>query len=150
MYSEALVTGSIMKIIIRRPVYPEQLVPIVTSGTDQGRYIPTTPSQGFWYIRYCYNRATDQSPPPPHTSVGHPVVNSNGTSARDVSIWASMRDFMVDPTVTWVRDRPPKVTSLEYDATVSQYAMTGDSLFGNGVKLDTDWNQTPDGQPASV
>lgn len=112
MYTEALVTGSVLRLTIRRPVHPDELVPM--SATVNSSSIPVNSVHGFWYVRYRYNRATDVAVPPPHTVVGHPLMNPSDVPVRDSGLWNNMRDFMTDPTVTWVRDHVPKVTEMSY------------------------------------
>lgn len=62
---------------------------------------------GFWYCRYRYIRSSDgvflDS-----DIIGHKV------DTNDFLLWENMRDFMADATVTWKRDKLPRVTKMAY------------------------------------
>lgn len=110
LYSECLVLGSRMRYVIRRPLYPQNLSLIEPRSrvtTQHNRSVPSNASAGFWYMRYYYFRADHNDGTGSHyDQVGYP------TSDDDSTLWANMRDFMADASVTWQRDKLPKMTKL--------------------------------------
>lgn len=136
MYSKALVMGSKIVIHIRKSLYPsligairnQVLDPVGTNfspGLAQAALASTDIAAGFWYIRYRYYRAAKQGDAP--DAVGHPMWwgTTNGSywytdsTPGEALIWANQRDFMCDPTVTWIRDRLPRATKMKYSRSYS-------------------------------
>lgn len=121
LYSEALVTGALLKLTIKRPVYPTKIVPlqkignaaIIPNENNEHSRVPGDVAQGYWYIRYRYTRSSDENPQPGDV-VGHPLVDDDGKPLTDARLWKNMRDFLHDPTVTWVKDDNPKISSFEF------------------------------------
>lgn len=105
MYQEALVLGSSAKFRINKPLYPSQVIavrPTDDGGVAAGE-LPADATYGFWYIRYHYARAGADGANVP---VGAPLRQ------HDLGLWANMRDFQQDASVTYVRDKLPKTTRI--------------------------------------
>lgn len=86
------------------------MAPTVANDPDdvsrsQSFFVPSNAMYGFWYCRYRYNRSTDGVTVPSDV-VGHPIT------ANDATLWQNMRDFMADASVTWKRDKLPRVTNM--------------------------------------
>lgn len=134
LYGKGLVMGSKIVVHVKKSLYPTEITTIVDAvngGTEPylNKTVPVTDlAYGFWYIRYRYHRASKQGDPP--EPVGHPMWFSldpdnptrsilgspwyNDGRAGEGSLWANQRDFMCDPTVTWIRDRLPRATKLKF------------------------------------
>lgn len=110
LYTEALVLGSRLSLTIRKPMYPGTLASVRTltnPSTAESRVlaVPANAMYGYWYMRVNYVRAADQVSTP-GDFVGHDVVQN------DALLWANMRDFQQDASVSWKRDKLPRVTKL--------------------------------------
>lgn len=123
LYNQAIITGSKIRVVIRNTLYPQRLAKVITPSQVAGgsHGLPPNMMHGFWYIRYYYARYNAQATvdhivgfPPSATVNGH---------------WHSMRDFMTDTTVTWVRDRLPKATKMHYTAPRAAQTTVHDNLF---------------------
>lgn len=132
LYGKGLVMGSKLVVHVKKSLYPSEINAIVQPNigdTYLNKSLPVTDlAYGFWYIRYRYHRASKQGDPP--EPVGHPMWfslregNPTGTinsgawytdgNLGEGSLWLNQRDFMCDPTVTWIRDRLPRATKLKF------------------------------------
>lgn len=121
-YDECNITGSKIKIVIRNPMYPSTLSGIQESGNPgNGANMHVDSMYGFWYLRYYYCRYNVNADQVANTDyVGQPITAAENT------LWRNMRDFMADPTVTWVRDKIPKATKLHFSR---NYLSAGSTLF---------------------
>lgn len=101
-YGQYLILGAKTKITIQPTNNPERhasvqaanLAPNLTAGD----------STGYWYCRLCYVKDGEQ--------VGHDI-NDDGVFDELIN-WPTMRDFLVDPTVMYVKDRAPNSYKYGY------------------------------------
>lgn len=124
LYHRYSVLGSKTRFRLTPPAWPASLAPSYisshssVSGPLRANTVPFNAVHGFWYMRHHYWRRSKvpaSGTPLPGFNVdgfkeiGHPMNNA----INEVSLWANMRDFLADPTVTWQRDKLPKVHSIE-------------------------------------
>lgn len=124
LYSEYLVTGAKFHCYLKRPLYPSSVsIPTSNAGVDSSDTFTTAKQKpnvthGFWYIRYRYakhdNHIVNGVTPLPTAPqfVGHPFQQSHGQT--ELHHWQTMKEFQSDPTVTWIRDKLPKATTMQY------------------------------------
>lgn len=122
LYKEALILGSKAKFRISKPAYPSGIAgsSTVVGVPDQDgtiRYLgqnalPPDMVYGFWYLRYYYFRSKDDPAGGGADLVARQVGHDVATP--DYQLWGNMRDFMADSSVTWIRDKLPKVTKMGY------------------------------------
>lgn len=154
LYKEALVTGALLKLVIKRPVYPTKIVPVLSpehpaTGVNSRNRVPGDAAQGYWYIRYRYTRSSDENPQPGDV-VGHPILDSTGTPLSDATFWPTMRDFLHDPTVTWIKDDIPKISALEFTLKAGPRSVDGyPGTSANNVLIDATYNPNMMGSSAS-
>jgi len=139
-YKYAAVSGSKITIKLTRPIYPTA-VRNVDYASSALLGLSTNPradmTHGFWYLRYRYRKPIGTSaqggqgtPIQDTTMVGHPIMNNQ---FPDYNNWANMRDFMIDPTVLWFRDKMPRATKMHYSrGGIDRSANNQHLLFGPG------------------
>lgn len=99
LYSNYLITGARMNISIAKAGFQHNLQPLSSIGDYPG----------YWYARVYYRRGTTLT----GNTVGHPIgytVATGGTEA----LWTNRREFLSDPTVSYVMDGRPKVVKTGY------------------------------------
>lgn len=143
LYEEALVTGSKIKLTIRNPVYPSHYSTVKTPSTYDPSILNPNTMYGFWYMRYNYCRYNDKEDQISTTTyVGHDM----GSTAEHQ--WTSMREFMTDTSVTWIRDKLPRATKMHYSRPANTSDNYKDAMFpldaqDSTVTYELEFNNKP-------
>lgn len=142
IYQQAVVTGSKLRITIRNPLYPSQISTVISTEdrTAETGAVPPNLMYGFYYLRYHYARWNPQNATGFTTVIGQPTWS--------VPNWKNMRDFMIDPTVQWVRDRLPRATKLSYSNAIEDDTSDTKNLFPNSgvnarVQYEVEYSNRP-------
>lgn len=100
LYNEYMVYGAKINIKLSpmyTPTYMSNLSHL-TSGVSNS--VPADAQPGYWYARAYYQRNPSNIP----EAVGHPILRSPTLDVQKEDYWPSLREFLSDPTVTYVRD----------------------------------------------
>lgn len=154
LYGKAIVMGSKLVVHVKKHLYPNAIHAIISatgsSDTYMNKSLPfNNLTCGFWYIRYRYHRASKQGDEP--EPVGHPMwfsldPDTPGSTMTNTTwytdglggegkLWANQRDFMCDPTVTWIRDRLPRATKMKYSRSYTDDPRATDNPSDPGYNI---------------
>lgn len=103
-YSKYLILGAKTRLTIQKPPNPAFFYPpsmVVSAPTDTAVSPPLIGS-GYWYVRLRYFKDGE--------SVGFPLP----ATSVEYQNWATMRDFLEDPTVMYVKDADNSGTKVGY------------------------------------
>lgn len=95
-YDQYMILGCKMRISISRTMNANTMGTMSQVMTGQGGQpfgVPVN-STGYWYIRYVYEKNGEQ--------VGS-TLNADGSTVETL-VWPTLRDFLTDPTVGYVKD----------------------------------------------
>lgn len=103
-YSRYLILGAKTRLTIQKPPNPAFFYPpsmVVSAPTDTAISPPLIGS-GYWYVRLRYFKD------------GYPVGYSMPASPTEYQNWSTLRDFLEDPTVMYVKDVDNTGTKVGY------------------------------------
>lgn len=100
LYNKFLVLGAKLKVKINPTYYPERFATTTNTDSTSDSKVPRDAQPGYWYIRAYYKRNKDGE-----GEVGHPIKPSaDGEDPHQENWWPNLREFLSDPTVTYVKD----------------------------------------------
>lgn len=114
LYSEYCITGAKLLVEIKPTIWPAEIITAgktlnLETGTIGSDYaVPLGSTSGYWYIRVHYRKKDQGGFADANMAVGAnmntPVVASLANVGTE-RIWRTRREFLSDPTVSYVRDR---------------------------------------------
>ena len=148
LYQEYAVTGAKLLVEIKPMLWPSQIATTyrqmgIEEGTQPQDYVvPLDAAPGYWYIRVNYRKANDSSFTDQNMTVGafmNTPVTATQASAGTERIWTTRRDFLSDPSVSYVRDKT--VIRQKLHATVTAPAIHGAGISDLGHTVWTNPQQ---------
>lgn len=107
LYREYQVFGAKARFKLNPALLPTGLSTAQRVSNDSTvAYVPENAQPGYWYVRAYYTRRGSRHNSNPDT-VGHPIARFTSSQLDDKSeeYWGSLREFLSDPTVTYVKDK---------------------------------------------
>lgn len=102
LYKEYMVLGTKFTVKINPMIQSENIATKAQTGNPNfDVVVPTNAQPGYWYIRVNYKRNT------PLDEIGYPIAPGAASSIdiKSENYWASLREFLSDPTVSYKKDR---------------------------------------------
>lgn len=140
MYQEYCITGAKVLIEIKPIVWnyflitSQKTVGVDPENIEQDYTVPANITFGYWYVRVFYRKKNGALQIDQDMNVGGFMNTPNTPTMAGVGterIWRTRRDFLSDPTVSYVRDRTTKREKIHQS--VNNPSLIGAGIGGNGT-----------------